>query len=319
MTEQLVCCVCNTPVTEGAGRLGQRLYCDRHYAHVTRDRRGLWLSTLIGIGALLLFVLLVSLLVRSIGLQLEGSALQIAGILLALIPAAIWLGVFYGLDRLEPEPKQYILGIFILGMLLAEGASRPLLQGLFVVQEWITLNGTLVNLIGSILVVGIIQEYLKYAGVRFSVYNSLEFDERVDGIIYGMTIGLGFATMLNLHYVLDSGGVRLDVGIMRIAIATLAQASFSGVTGYFLGRAKFEEMGPLWLPSGVLLAAVLNGVVNLVLREVTTPGLAFTPVYSLFVAAGVAAATFAVLFIMIRRLNAQTLAQSAHGPVQETA
>ena len=33
---------------------------------------------------------------------------------------------------------------------------------------------------------------MKYAGVRFTIFLSREFDERVDGIIYGAAIGLGY-------------------------------------------------------------------------------------------------------------------------------
>ncbi|MBC8450366.1 MAG: hypothetical protein H8D78_21745, partial [Chloroflexi bacterium] len=30
-------------------------------------------------------------------------------------------------------------------------------------------------------------------------------------------------------------------GVIRIVVPALAQASFAGLTGYFLGRAKFED------------------------------------------------------------------------------
>jgi len=99
----------------------------------------------------------------------------------------------------------------------------------------------LVNLLVSILVIGFTQEFLKYAAVRYSVYMLPEFDERMDGILYGTASGLGFATMLNITYIMDSGGVDLGVGIIRIVVTALAQASFAGISGYFLARAKFED------------------------------------------------------------------------------
>lgn len=314
MAVEQICCVCHIPVAADAPHLGSRLYCERHFTRVTQDRRGLWASTLFGIVALLLFVGLVVAVVRFANPVVAGTALAVTGVVLALVPALIWLGVFYSMDRLEPEPKRFIVGIFVLGALLAQGAAIPLVRDLFEAPRWIGLHGTLVNLAGSILIVGFVQEYLKYAGIRFTVYNSPEFDERVDGIIYGMAIGLGFATMLNLEYVLSNGGVRLDVGVMRIAVAALAHASFSGISGYFLGRAKFEAMPSWWLPVGVTMAAVLNGIVSLVLRAVAVQGLDFTPTYALLLAAGVAGATFAGLFVLIRRINAATLAQAGVTP-----
>jgi RsiW-degrading membrane proteinase PrsW (M82 family) len=306
--QETFCCVCHVPVPETAKRIGSRRYCDRHYQKVTQDRRGLWISTAVGIVALLAFVGLVSLITQGGSLVLTGTSLVLVGITLALVPAVIWMGIFYAQDRLEPEPKRLVLGIFVLGVLLAQAVGIPAVRDLFRVQDWLPYNGAVVDILGSILVVGFVQEYLKYAGVRFTIFGSTEFDERVDGIIYGAAIGLGFATMLHIDYVIGSGGVRPGVGVIRIVVGTLAQASFAGVSGYFLGRAKFEDMPAWWLPAGVTLAAVLNGVVSFLLQEVSVQGLQFTPIYGLILAAVVAAATFTVLFALIRRTNAAALA-----------
>jgi RsiW-degrading membrane proteinase PrsW (M82 family) len=155
--------------------------------------------------------------------------------------------------------------------------------------------------LAGICVVGITQEFLKYAAVRYTVFGSAEFDERIDGIIYGAAAGLGYATFINVQYVIGNGGVDLGIGAVRIAVVALAQASFAGVTGYFLGRAKFESRGPLWLPVGLLLAAILNGVVTTALNEITRSGLQPTPLNGLILAAVVAAVTFVVLFAIMRR------------------
>ena len=307
---QNVCCVCHTPLAESARSIGRRYYCDLHYSRVTQDRRGIWLSTLVGILALLLFVGLVALILNLAQPTLSGTPLALVGIVLAVVPAVIWLGVFYRQDRLEAEPKRYVLSIFVLGAILAVGVGIPVLRDLFRVQDWLDSAGTLVNILGTILVVGFVQEYLKYAGVRFTIFGSPEFDERVDGIVYGAAMGLGFATMLNIQYVIGHGGVQLGVGVMRITITALAQASFAGVSGYFLGRAKFEDMPIWWLPAGVTLAATLNAIVTFLLQEVSMQGLQFTPAYGLVLAAVVAGATFAVLFALIRRINAATLADA---------
>jgi RsiW-degrading membrane proteinase PrsW (M82 family) len=275
---------------------------------VIQDRKGLWRSTVALIAGLVIFALTMSALGPMLGALLSGGSLIVAGVVLALIPAALWLVIFYLQDRLEPEPKHYILGVFLLGALLAQGAAIPLARDLFRVQDWLGDGGLAINLLSQILIVGFIQEYLKYVGVRFTIFNSQEFDERVDGVIYGAAVGLGFATMLNIYYVTSYGGVQLGVGALRITIQALAQASFAGISGYFLGRARFEDRPFWWLPAGVTLAAVLNGLVTFLLDEVSMQGLKFTPIYSLILAAVVAGVTFAALFILIRRLNLATLA-----------
>ncbi|MGC9356660.1 MAG: PrsW family glutamic-type intramembrane protease [Anaerolineae bacterium] len=309
--ESEICCVCHQPVGPEAQRLGGRIYCEVHYSRVTRERPSAWRAGLGHILGQLAFVLLVELLILLLKPTLTGWALLGAGIILALVPALIWLLFFYQQDRLEPEPKGYVLSVFLLGALLAQAVGIPLLRDLFEVQRWLPLT-TWGNILGSILVVGVTQEFLKYAAVRYSVYRSLEFDERVDGVVYGTAAGLGYATVLNLNYVLGSGGVNLSAGVIRVVVTTLAQASFAGVTGYFLGRARFEDEPVWWLPSGVALAALLNGLFTYARGELTTTALdltggGFNPWPGLILGGVVALATFGLVFYLIRRANRLTL------------
>jgi RsiW-degrading membrane proteinase PrsW (M82 family) len=304
--------VCHRPVGAEAKQLGGRLYCEVHYVKVTQDRPGLWRAGLGLIVGQVAFVLLVELLVTLFKPTFTGNTLILVGTGLALVPALIWLAFFYQQDRLEPEPKGYVLGVFVLGALLAQAVGIPLLNGVFTVRRWLPLS-TGGGVLGSILVIGMTQEFLKYVAVRYSVYPLWEFDERVDGVIYGTAAGLGYATMLNLHYVVTSGGVDLQAGVIRIVVTALAQASFAGVVGYFLGRAKFEEEPVWWLSSGVALAAVLNGLFTALRGELTTTALGltgggFNPWPGLVLATLVAGATFGVLFYLIRRANRLTLA-----------
>ncbi len=106
-----------------------------------------------------------------------------------------------------------------------------------------------------------------------------------------------------MQYVIGNQGVQLDVGVVRITITALAHAAFSGVMGYFLGRAKFERMGRGWLPLGLCLAALLNGVVSWSLGRVVRRGLDHVPLYGLATAGAVALLTSAVLLYLMSRLR----------------
>ncbi len=307
--EQRICCVCHTLVGEDARMLGDRYYCEEHYAKVTSERKGIWQSGIAEIVAVLLFVALIEVIISLVKPTLTGTPLLLTGIAMTLIPAAIWMVFFYRQDRLEPEPKVYVLEIFLLGALLASALGIPLLRDIFRVQDWLG-RSTLINVLGSILVIGFVQEFLKYAAVRYSIYLSTEFDERVDGVVYATAAGLGFATMLNINYVASNAGVDLRMGMIRIAVTTLAQASFAGISGYFLGRAKFEEEPVWWLPLGVTIAAVLNGLFTFVRGEITRVGLTVNPWNGLILATVVAVLTFAALYYLMRRANKLTLAQA---------
>jgi RsiW-degrading membrane proteinase PrsW (M82 family) len=234
-----------------------------------RSRRsGQWVTEIAALVGMLIYVGIVELIVMTTNPTLEGFGLVGTSVVLAIIPAAIWLFLFYVQDREEPEPTVYVVLMAILGALLAASIGEPLINGFFRAPEWLG-NNMLTNILGSILVVGFIQEFLKYAGIRFSMYYSTEFDQRMDGVIYGTAIGLGYGTMLNIMNVIGSGGVNLGVGVINIVVTALVAGSLGGLTGYFLGRNKIDAMPSWWMPVGVTLAATLNGLFTWLSSEIT--------------------------------------------------
>ncbi len=277
-------------------------------AKLTHERRGLWVANIIEVLGLLAFVGIMALVARLTPVSgLQGNALIAIGLVMAAVPAVLWMVFFYRQDKAEPEPKHYIVAVFLLGLLVANAIAIPLLDRFFRVQEWLYTN-TVIHIVGSILVIGIVQEFCKYLAVRYSVYRTSEFDERTDGIIYATAAGLGFATMLNFNYVLSNGGVDLTAGAIRIVETTLAHASFAGILGYFLGQARFERTPVYYMPLGLLTAATLNGLFFFVLDQVTSNGLVYTPTNGLLLAAAVAVVTLGIVVFLIRRANRETQA-----------
>jgi RsiW-degrading membrane proteinase PrsW (M82 family) len=269
------------------------------------ERRHIWRNEFLLIISLIVFVGIVYVLDGAIKPVFTASTLLMTGVVLALVPAAIWLVFFYLQDRIEPEPKGFVLGVFVLGALLAAAIGVPFLENIFRVSHWIYAD-TLTTIVGGILVVGFTQEFLKYAAVRYSIYNTEEFDESTDGVIYATAAGLGYATVLNIQFVVSNGGVDLGTGVIRMAVVALAQASFSGITGYFLGRAKFESERIWWMPLGITLAAVFNGLFNWLHGRITQPTISLSGAsvniwIGLVLATVVALATTGMVLWLVRR------------------
>jgi RsiW-degrading membrane proteinase PrsW (M82 family) len=263
------CRVCDEPATRVVGTYA---YCDLHYERAMRRTGALWRVDLASIVVLVVFVLLVVAIDAAVQPELTGTTLALVGVGLALVPAVVWLAFFYRRDRQEPEPRSLVIGVAVLAWLIGTAVVIPLLEGILDVPSWIGAS-PLVYLLGSILVVGAIEEFAAYAAVRSTVYGSPEFDEPVDGIVYGTAAGVGLATALNIAFVMDSGGVDLGAGTIRIVVTALAQASFAGVMGYFLGRHKFEVRPIWWMPVGVGIAAILNGTFTFLRDSVASRGL----------------------------------------------
>jgi RsiW-degrading membrane proteinase PrsW (M82 family) len=75
-------------------------------------------SELALVGGLVLFVGLAWLIEQAANLQ-DLRLSPLAALIMAAIPAGLWLAFFYLQDRHEPEPKHYVIGVFILGALVA--------------------------------------------------------------------------------------------------------------------------------------------------------------------------------------------------------
>ncbi len=233
---------------------------------------------------------------------------------LAGVPMVLWLAFFYLMDRHEPEPIQLVAGVCLLGAMVAGPLSGFVLSTAAPAQA-LEMHGidpfSFDRLLYAILVAGLAQEMCKYAVVRYTIYVSREFDEPMDGIVYMMACGSGFALWVNYHRMSGQGHqVYLSYAAAQAAVTTLAQASFAGVLGYVMGRAKFSQRSAplrgLFVMLGLLGAACLNGGFAVVENWLVSGGMAQHPWRGLGYAALFAAAVFAITWFAAQRLLADS-------------
>ncbi len=301
------CVCCHRPIQGRVHTIGGRPYCAEHYSRATLGSRGTWpamAAMLIGLFALGLVMYVVG---PRISDSLDDGWLLVVGIVLAVLPTLLWLGVFRQLDRLEQEPHHYLLSVVVLAALLTAAIGEPLRRKVFGLDTWIDDTwywGIAINA----MIQGVIQATIVYVTVRYTVFLSDEFDERADGIIYGTAAGLGIAMTLNLQYVLDHQGLRLDVGTARIIVAALVLASLGGLVGYGLGQVKFERHAPWFAAAFVVAAAFLNGVFNWLVVEFTRRQFVFEAWSAVLVAALFALVVLGIVYFLLQHTVRQTRA-----------
>ena len=177
----------------------------------------------------------------------------------AFAPGLFWLWYFFRKDKLHPEPLYLIRRCFVWGMAAIVPAGFLELSFGFVSSFW-----------QFVFVAPIIEELIKFWIVRLTVYEKVEFDEPVDGIVYAAAAALGFATAENVLYLFQayrtSAGTVATLAIIRAFLSVPGHALWSAMWGYALGFAKFSDAqrGRELVIKGILLAAVLHGVFNLV-------------------------------------------------------
>ena len=118
-------------------------------------------------------------------------------ILLTFIPPIILLLFFTLSDRFK-EPKGTIALVFFLGILICLPAG---IINDFMYKNFNDGSDLSEKLYSSFLAPAWSEELLKFIILYFIVLRRNEFNEPMDGIVYGVTVSLGFATYENYDYV----------------------------------------------------------------------------------------------------------------------
>ena len=121
-------------------------------------------------------------------------------------------------------------------------------------------------MIGSFLTAAPVEEGLKLSILYFFVYKMKDFNEPIDGIVYGVTASLGFATLENFYYVYLLADYfqtsSMSLAIVRSFSAVPAHAVFGVFMGYFFMKYVFIKKGDNLL-FAFLVPFVLHGCYNL--------------------------------------------------------
>ncbi len=125
--------------------------------------------------------------------------------------------------------------------------------------------------LASFVIVGPIEEGTKFLASYSISYRSPAFTRIIDGVKFGVATALGFAAAENALYLFSSLKV-LDLNtfvstfLLRFALSTLAHTLYSGIYGYYIGRAQFQRYGRFRLmATGLFLASVTHGLFDFVL------------------------------------------------------
>ncbi|HMQ46197.1 MAG TPA: PrsW family glutamic-type intramembrane protease [Saprospiraceae bacterium] len=207
---------------------------------------------------------------------------QILILLLAIVPGLLICWYIYKLDKYEKEPTWPLIIAFFIGVLLTLPA--------FKIEAWASQSGwdetayVGTALLASFIVVALTEEALKYLALRIYPTQQSFFNEPMDGIVYAVMLGMGFATVENIIYAVRYG---IETTVLRNLTAVPAHAAFAIIMGYFIGLAKFSKEGrQLKWSLGLLIPFLLHGTYDFFILQEIYDGLMilalFTLGYSLY-------------------------------------
>ena len=176
----------------------------------------------------------------------------------AIAPSLLLLWLVVAADS-RPEPPLLVVTAFVLGALCVAAAVGVELglQSIIPVAHnpWLAADQT------GLLIAAIPEETLKISIIAAIALRTRAFDEPMDGVVYGTAVGLGFAALENLLYLISHKDWA-SLAVLRGLSSVPFHGSLGAIAGVYLARARFsgELGGPRrghWHRPGLVMMAWL--------------------------------------------------------------
>lgn len=183
---------------------------------------------------------------------------------IAITPGIALALAAYLTDRYDREPVKLLLKVFFLGALsvIPVGIAESFLASLNI------FGGLIGSVFTAFIIAGLTEEFFKREVVLRSAFQSASFNEKLDGIIYAVFAGLGFATVENVMYVVFRFTANPYVSLYRGIFSVPAHMLLAVTMGYYLSLAKFslnDNFQRYFLRKSLIVPAILHGIFDFIL------------------------------------------------------
>lgn len=202
-------------------------------------------------------------------------------ILAALAPVVAILWYIYRKDKLQPEPPIWLMKAFGFGVIsafLGLCLSIAICSSLGIEIGESVCTNIPEAFANAFLSAAIPEEAAKLLMLWLLLRKNPHYDELFDGIVYAVFIGMGFAGLENIEYLLGgiSDGSWVGIGIGRALLAVPGHALFAVLMGYYYSLYHFgidrSTKTMIMIPAAPILAhGIWDGIIfSLQVNEVVS-------------------------------------------------
>ena len=157
----------------------------------------------------------------------------------AILPSLVLVYYIFRKDKYQREPvrqllKAYgygILSIFVALCIAAVGEAMSIEEPTSVPEAfW-----------NAFVTAGIPEELAKFFCLWLFLRKNPYYDEYIDGIVYSVCLGMGFAAFENIGYLFAELDSWLETGILRGLLSVPGHFFFAVTMGYFYSKATFGD------------------------------------------------------------------------------
>lgn len=178
----------------------------------------------------------------------------------------IWFYFIYKHDKIKKEPLLALFLIAIIGGSLSAtiaGFLNTFVAALLNVSGIFDgIQGVKNNSVIFMSFVGLNEEFFKFMATVLLIKKLKAFDEPIDGIIYSMTLALGFATIENIGYMTRFG---TEIIIFRSISSVPLHLGCAAIWGIGIIKTRFSTSNKKYVANSfpyILIAAIIHTIYN---------------------------------------------------------
>jgi RsiW-degrading membrane proteinase PrsW (M82 family) len=233
---------------------------------------------------------------RSISVVLEIGLL--------ILPVGLWSVFSLWRERSAEQPRMRLFAVFIITLLAANAVSLLIVEIVFQPSRWLPHESAITRIVGYSFTVGVVQAVTQYLVVYYVTYPQY-FRVRTDAIAYFSASAIGYATALNLRFLLDTETTP-DIFAFIVFNNVAISLAMGFVTGFGLAETRFgNRTSPFLLTLTIISSALIYGAsvafrAGLVNAGFSLQGGNANPVLGLALSVGVVIGTGVIISFLFR-------------------
>ena len=265
--------------------------------------RRVWPSIILEMGILGSICVAVFFGTRLLNIQLSGASLSIVEAVLIAVPVVLWIVFSLLREQTVDLPRFRLLIVMVITLLAANAITIPVANALFQTSAWLPHEATVQRIIGYTFTLGISQAITQYLVVYYCVYPR-GLRVRADSIAYFAAAAVGYAAILNIHFMLDSSPA-LDVLAITVFANQATSLAVSFLLAFGLAEVRFARPTPFLMMIMVALSALVYGLSisfrgGLINGGFSLLGGAASPLYGFVLSAGLFVAVGFIIAFFFR-------------------
>jgi len=234
--------------------------------------RRVWLA--IVLESTILFIICLTIIIIGNFIQIPQNFNRPISLTITLLPALLWLGFSWLREFFSEQPRTNLLAVTIITALVASAIGYPLVYNILETDLWAYKGELIDRIFAYTLILGVLPETLKYIVIRY-VACEHHFRNRYDAIAYGIASAIGYATVLNLHYILQTTPAAA-IAAIRIFDNTSIQITNSLIISYGLAEMRNHRVNPILPVSMIGIASLITGIFTTLRNNLTNTQLTLT-------------------------------------------